>query len=252
MKNTIPLILAVLLGLAAVLAVSRIIATSSDKFEQTIKVVAASRDLNEGETISEGFIMPKEVPASAVPSQAIPWSRASMIIDQKVQQPISKGNYIFMQEVGLSQGMGNVVGEGEWAVAIQIADKAAASILQSGDEVAIIGTFSLKNGAQSAGQKNEVTMVLFPKVRILEVPQSKGRDAEGVIVVLLPPQQAQALIAASRVAELVPVLRRTNDPTALNRMDVGMVTAETFEQMTKDLDRVIIPKYQKQNNGNKK
>ncbi len=245
MKNSIPLILAVLLGLAAVLAVSRIIATSTNKFEETIKVVAANRDLNEGETVSEGFIMPKDVPASAVPSQAIPWSRASMIIDQKIQYPVSKGNYIFMQDIGLSQGMGNVVGEGEWAVAIQIADKAAASILQSGDEVAIIGTFNLKNEA-SNGEKNEVTMVLYPKVRILEVPQSKGRDSEGVIVVLLPPQQAQALIAAARIAELVPVLRRSNDPTALNRMDVGMVTVETFEQMTKDLDRVIIPKYQKQ------
>ena len=44
------------------------------------------------------------------------------------------------------------------------------------------------------------------------------------------------------VAELTPVLRRTNDPTALNRMDAGMVTPETFNAMVNDLEVVSIPK----------
>ena len=189
--------------------------------------------------------MPKEVPLSAVPAQAIKWNRASMIIGQKLKQPVLKGNYIFIQDVGLSQGMSNVVGEGEWAVAIQIADKAMASILQSGDEVAIIGTFKLdsKGGNGVPAGKKDVTMVLFPKVRVLEIPSGKrDQNMDGVIIVLLPPQQAQALIAASRIAELTPVLRRSNDPTALNRMDAGMVTPETFNAMVNDLETVIIPK----------
>ncbi len=252
MKNTIPLILAVLLGLAAVFAVSRIIATNSARTEETIQVVAATRDLGVGEVIAEGYFMPKEIPLSAIPAQAIVWSKASMIIGQKLQQPVAKGNYIFMQDVGLSKGMSNIVGEGEWAVAIQIADRAMAGLLQSGDEVAIIGTFNLdtsqarQNDRTSGADKNEVTMVLFPKVRVLEVPGG-GRDGnqEGVIVVLLPPQHAQTLIAASRIAELTPVLRRPNDPTALNRMDAGMVTRETFQSLAKDLDTVVIPKIQK-------
>ena len=86
-------------------------------------------------------------------------------------------------------------------------------------------------------------MVLFPKVRVLEIPSGKrDQNLEGVIIVLLPPQQAQALIAASRIAELTPVLRRSNDPTALNRMDAGMVTQETFNTMLNDLELVTIPK----------
>ena len=245
MKNSIPLILAVLLGLAAVFAVSKIISTNTAKIEDTVKIVAATRDLSAGEVIAEGFFMPKEVPLSAVPAQAIKWNRASMIIGQKLKQPVLKGNYIFIQDVGLSQGMSNVVGEGEWAVAIQIADKAMASILQSGDEVAIIGTFKLdsKGGNGVPAGKKDVTMVLFPKVRVLEIPSGKrDQNMDGVIIVLLPPQQAQALIAASRIAELTPVLRRSNDPTALNRMDAGMVTPETFNAMVNDLETVIIPK----------
>ena len=245
MKNSIPLILAVLLGLAAVFAVSRIISTNTAGTEEKVKVVAATRDLAAGEVIAEGFFMPREIPLSALPAQAIRWSRSSMIVGQRLKQPVQKGNYIFIQDVGLSQGMSNVVGEGEWAVAIQIADRAMASLLQSGDEVAIVGTFKLDTKAANgvpAGKK-DVTMVLFPKVRVMEVPAAKrGQNMEGVIIVLLPPQQAQALIAASRVAELTPVLRRGNDPTALNRMDAGMVTPETFSSMVNDLEVVNIPK----------
>ena len=239
MKNSIPLVLAVLLGIAAVFAVSRIISTNTAKIEEKVRIVAATRDLAAGEVIAEGFFMPKEVPVSAVPAQAIKWSRASMIVGQRLKQPVQKGNYIFIQDVGLSQGMSNVVGEGEWAVAIQIADKAMASILQSGDEVAIVGTFKL----DVKGGKKDVTMVLFPKVRVLEIPSGKrDQNMDGVIIVLLPPQQAQALIAASRIAELTPVLRRSNDPTALNRMDAGMVTPDTFRAMIEDLEVVTIPK----------
>ena len=239
MKNSIPLVLAVLLGIAAVFAVSRIISTNTAKIEEKVRIVAATRDLAAGEVIAEGFFMPKEVPVSAVPAQAIKWSRASMIVGQRLKQPVQKGNYIFIQDVGLSQGMSNVVGEGEWAVAIQIADKAMASILQSGDEVAIVGTFKL----DVKGGKKDVTMVLFPKVRVLEIPSGKrDQNMDGVIIVLLPPQQAQALIAASRIAELTPVLRRSNDPTALNRMDAGMVTPDTFRAMIDDLEVVTIPK----------
>ncbi|MBQ9502630.1 MAG: Flp pilus assembly protein CpaB [Lentisphaeria bacterium] len=248
MKNSIPLILAVLLGLAAVFAVSRIISTNTAATEEKVKVVAATRDLAAGEVIAEGFFMPREIPLSALPAQAIRWNRSSMIVGQKLKQPVQKGNYIFIQDVGLSQGMSNVVGEGEWAVAIQIADRAMASLLQSGDEVAIIGTFKLDTRAANgvpAGKK-DVTMVLFPKVRVMEVPAAKrGQNMEGVIIVLLPPQQAQALIAASRVAELTPVLRRGNDPTALNRMDAGMVTPETFSSMVNDLEVVKIPQIPK-------
>ena len=245
MKNSIPLILAVLLGLAAVFAVNKIISENSANVEEKVKIVAATRDLAAGEVISEGFFMPKEVPLYAVPAQAINWNRASMIVGQKLKQPVRKGNYIFIQDVGLSQGMSNIVGEGEWAVAIQIADKAMASILQSGDEVAIIGTFKLdtKGGNGVPAGKKDVTMVLFPKVRVLEIPSGKrDQNMDGVIIVLLPPQQAQALIAASRIAELTPVLRRSNDPTALNRMDAGMVTPETFSAMVNDLETVVIPK----------
>ena len=50
---------------------------------------------------------------------------------------------------------------------------------------------------------------------------------------------------AMGAAELTPVLRRGNDPTALNRMDAGMVTPETFSSMVNDLEVVKIPQIPK-------
>ena len=49
MKNSIPLILAVLLGLAAVFAVNKIISENSAVTEEKVKIVAATRDLAAGE-----------------------------------------------------------------------------------------------------------------------------------------------------------------------------------------------------------
>jgi len=46
MKNSIPLIIAVLLGLAAVFVVSRMMKKTSDTREGMVRVVAATRDLS--------------------------------------------------------------------------------------------------------------------------------------------------------------------------------------------------------------
>ena len=57
MKNSIPLILAVLLGLAAVFAVSKIISTNTAKIEEKVKIVAATRDLMAGEVIDRKSVV---------------------------------------------------------------------------------------------------------------------------------------------------------------------------------------------------
>jgi len=248
-KNSIPLVLAVLLGLAAVFAVSRVISSNIPNQEEMVKVVAAQRDIKKGETIAEGYFRPKDVPKSAVPSQAILWSRSAMIAGQKSLRNIASGDYILLGDVGLNQSVGNVVGEGEWAVAIQLPSKSIVSMLRPGDEVAIIGTFNLEmkpkggdQAAQPSSTKKEVTMVLFPRVRVLDVGSGVNGDNTGTLVLLLPPQQAQALIAAQRVADLYPALRRPNDDSALNRLDAGMVDGKTFSSLLDGLDTVIIPK----------
>jgi len=245
MKNYVPLVLAVLLGLAAVFAVSRLLAARKEAKEETSSVVAAARDIAAGDELTSDAVMRKSIPVSARPAQAIAWSTASMIEGQKALRPIAAGDYVMLSDIGLSRSMANIVGEGEWAVG---------RFVQPGDEVAIIGTFSVETKKESADLSAEVTeatkqatVVLFPRVRVLDV--ARGGEGEGEtaaggaeILLALPPPQATTLIAAQRQAtELTLALRRPGDETAINRLDTGMVDEETFSTLLNGLKSVSVP-----------
>jgi len=240
MKNYIPLVLAVLLGLAAVLAVARLVAKNKQAPEDMAAVVSATRKISEGEDLHTDAVMKKSVPLSARPADAIPWSKVALIEGQKAKKTVAQGDYVLLSDIGLTRGMGNLVGEGEWAVTLMAAG-GITRLVQPGDEVAIIGTFNVEAAVKSAdlsapSQKTakEVTMVLFPRVRVLD-------NSGGELVVGLPPQQAQVLIAAQRKASLTLALRKPGDASALSRLDAGMVDAETLGALLNNLKPIQFP-----------
>jgi Flp pilus assembly protein CpaB len=251
MKNYIPLVLAVLLGLAAVFAVSRLLAARHEAKEETLSVVAAARDIAAGEELTEDAFMKKVVAVSARPAQAIAWSTYSMIQGQKAKVPIAGGDYILLSDIGLSRSMANIVGEGEWAITLNVGESGISKFIQPGDEVAVVGTFNIETTTAaadiSAGASNllkQATLVLFPRVRVLDVtrPIEAGEGPTGEILLALPPPQAQALIAAQRQAvELTLALRRPGDETAINRLDAGMVDEQTFASLLNGLKSVTVP-----------
>jgi Flp pilus assembly protein CpaB len=251
MKNYIPLVLAVLLGLSAVFAVSRLLAQRREAKEETYSVVAAARDIAVDEELGEDAVMKKSVPESARPAQAIPWANRSMIEGQKALRPVTAGDYIMLSDVGLTKSMANIVGEGEWAVTLNVGESGIAKFIQPGDEVAVIGTFSIQTQGQSIDVATEATnlvkqatLVLFPRVRVLDVAREGeiGETTTGEILLALPPPQAQTLIAAQRQAiELTLALRRPGDETAINRLDAGMVDDATFVSLLTGLKSVTVP-----------
>ncbi len=251
MKNFIPLVLAVLLGLAAVLAVARLLGARQVAAERTVAVVAAARAISEGDVVDATYIMRKEIPEAAVPAQAIYWSRASMVTGQQARRSIVQGDYILLPDVGLSTSMGHIVGEGEWAVSLSVDQSGISRMLQPGDEVAVIGTFNLATRVRTADLaaperevRQEATMVLFPRVRVLDTGFLQGgAQARGGnnIILALPPSQAQILIAAQRQGELTVALRRPNDESNLNRLDAGRVDDESFSALFENLQTVKVP-----------
>jgi len=249
MKNFVPLIMAVLLGLAAVLAVGRLLRERKEAKEKVVTVVAAAVDIGEGDILTESSIRRKKVPITARPEQAISWSRWSMIVGQRALRSIVQGDYLLLSDVAFSRSMADIVGEGEWAVTLQVAAGGIARIVQPGDEVAVLGTFRIKTKVKSADLsqaaeelEKEATLVLFPRVRVLDVgSMGAGAGAEMAsheIIVSLPPRQAQVLIAAQRRAALTLALRRPSDNSAVSRMDVGMVDEDTFDNLLKGLESV--------------
>ena len=86
MKNTIPLVFAVVFGLAAVFGVSRFIASRTAEAEKNyVDVVAAARDIvvKDGE-IKASWIMKKKVEISSLPAKAILWTQANSVLGQTV------------------------------------------------------------------------------------------------------------------------------------------------------------------------
>ena len=243
MKNLIPLVVAVVLGLAAVFAVSRTLAGRDDTQEEKIEIVSASRMLDAGETLTEGFINPRVVSASSVPKQRILWGDRAMILGQKMVHSVAKGDYVLLSDVGgVTRSKGGIIGEGEWGVPVSFADNTLVKMLQPGDEIAIAGTYQIREAVKKGNDVDagvevltrQVTTVIFPRVRILEL------TSNGVLL-SLPPQQALALTAIQQQADLYPLLRKTNDTKALNRKDGGIYESLTLTELAEGLNRIELP-----------
>ncbi len=248
MKNYIPLTVAVLLAVAAAYAVSQLTSQTNRESNQAI-VVAALMELEQGSVISLESLSQRVIPIEARPLGAITWSRRSDLVGQTITRTIEAGDYIVESDLDLIPNVSDLIGEGEWAVTINVGNAGMARAVRPGDEVAIIGTFQMSvpetvadlgQAPQSAAR--EITLVLFPRVRVLDRnSDASGIESGGEFVVALPPQQAQVLIAAQTKAQLSLALRRPGDTSAVNRRLAGLVDDDTFEMMMQDLETVNVP-----------
>ena len=255
-KNTIPMIVAVVLAAAAVFAVSRMIKPKDDGGEkQTVTVVAAAKPIKVNAEITDSMLKERTVDLASVPMKAIPFNQKNRVIGQKVTRSIAEGDYVVLDDVaGRGRTLSELVGEGEWAVPVTFADASLVQFLEPGVEIAILGTFTVKkeipkmDGTEKPDVvEEEATSVVFPCVRILDIGHGDGirRDESGrrsgTIVVSLTPQQVATLVAAQRTMDLYPALRRPDDPGSLKRRDVGVVTDKTFENLRTGLETVVLP-----------
>lgn len=246
MKNYIPLILAILLGVAAVIAVGRLLRDQREEVEQTVSVLAVNRDLAAGDTFSDEMLLRKEVPHSARPRQAVHWTERARVVGQRTVRPIRSGDYVLLSDVGDLRTFANLVAPNEWAVTLNVSG-GISEYVQPGDEVAVIATLLYEKMTATADAAlapervtEEATLALFPKVRILDTGELT-REGTLRIVVGLPPEQAQVLVAAQRRAELTMALRRPGDESALRREDAGMVDDRTFQELFRGIESVVVP-----------
>lgn len=256
MKNTIPMIIAVILAAAAVFAVSRMIKPKDgDAEKQFVDVVGTSQVIAPDSEIQESWLIKRKVEVSSIPAKAIPWNQANRVVGQKSSRTIPEGDYVLLSDVaGIAPEFDMLVPEGEWAVPVTFADGALVQFLEPGMEISILGTFEMKDkiekmdGTEKPEEvKEDATSVIFPCVRILDVGKGdgirreRGAQGGGTVVVALTPQQATTLVAAQRTMDLYPALRRRGDNSSLKRRDVGVVNEKTFQGLKKGLEAVTIP-----------
>lgn len=251
MKNYIPLVLAVLLGLAAVLAVGRLLNQQKEVNEAVSRVVVVNRDLPKGDVIASDMLMPKTIPVRARPANAFDWSSRTLVVGQQSMRHITAGDYILESDLGLPDELSSLVGSGEWAVAVKITENGIFKMVNPGDEVAIMATMNVVSRHASADlraapvfSEEEMTMVLFPKVVVL----AKGGDHSGnpmridggEVILALSPPQAQFITAVQRRAELTLALRHKGDNTAVNRSEIGKIDQSSFGNLVNGVDSYML------------
>lgn len=258
MKNIIPIIVSVALGLAAVYVVSRLLFDKEQvDVEPKVAIVVAARDLESHDELQQGSLTYKDIPQSAIPRNALLWENVSLAYGQQIPRGISRGDFILISDIKISTTLADCAKAGEWTIPVTFSDPALVKMLSPDDEIAIVCTYTTKKVVPAkvvaVGQNqafdvetSRETSVLLPRVRVIGVSNEKGSFREsgtssGTIFVSLPPQQAMILIAAQRESELYPVLRKNSDSAALNRKDAGVVNSETFSNMRKGLGTVALP-----------
>ena len=258
MKNIIPLVVSVILGLAAVYLVSRLLFENKNAdLENKVSVVVAARDLDARDELSQGSLTYKDIPESAVPRNALLWENVGLAYGQQLPHAVSQDDYILMTDIRIQTTLGDCARQGEWTVPVTFSDPALVKMLMPDDEIAIISTYVSQNvsidkdmtvsdGSGVKMTESRETSVLLPCVRVIGIANEQGSfresgGASGTVFVSLPPQQAMILIAAQRESELYPVLRKRNDSVALNRKDGGVVNADTFAKIRKGLVPAELP-----------
>ncbi|WP_294482422.1 hypothetical protein [uncultured Victivallis sp.] len=258
MKNIIPLVVSVILGLAAVYLVSRLLFENKNAdLENKVSVVVAARDLDARDELSQGSLTYKDIPESAVPRNALLWENVGLAYGQQLPHAVSQDDYILMTDIRIQTTLGDCARQGEWTVPVTFSDPALVKMLMPDDEIAIISTYVSQNvsidkdmtvsdGSGVKMTESRETSVLLPCVRVIGIANEQGSFREsggssGTVFVSLPPQQAMILIAAQRESELYPVLRKRNDSVALNRKDGGVVNADTFAKIRKGLVPAELP-----------
>ena len=241
MKNVIPLITAVLLGLAAVFAVSKTMKKNERPQEKMRRVLIVTGEIEAGELIQESRIGIKSIPESAAPKNCIDEGNRAFTFNQRTKRKIARGDYLLYNDIELDQSKSRALGDGQWGVPVTFADGVLLRMLQPGDDIAIIGTFSYKEQVRTGKNADastkevtkNVTTVLYPRVSILEINGS-------TVLLSMPPRQAVALTAIQRKASLYPLLRKKNDDYALNRKDGGKFEDSALTEMLTELQKESI------------
>jgi len=251
MKNFAALAFAVAVASVAVFAASRFMrAKSPAKGSRLVKAVAASRPILPGKgAIEAEWLKPRLVDVDSLPVTAIPWQERNRVLGQTPSRTIPEGDYVLLGDIaGAEIILSGTVPEGEWAVPVSFADSSLARFLQPGDEIAILASASVRETVESldateaaAERREDSTSVLFPCVRILDIGEGDGIRRDGgrakavTVIVALSPREAATLVAAERLMDLYPALRRSGDASSMKRRDVGVVDESTFRSLRSGL-----------------
>ena len=256
MKNKFPLIIAIVIGVAALFAIRQYVNKMQQQAAAKLKgepVAAASADIPAGAELTAQMIGAKEVPPQFIPAQAIQGSdQVKLIIGSKTRVAIKAGTIILWSDMANEAvgGLSSIIPTGQAAFAVSIGKGVNSALIQPSDRIDIIGSFAVPKPTQPVPTgtatwrqgSDVVNVVLLQDVTVLAVggafggsPKSQGGSG-GELTLSLKLPEAQLLMFAQQNGELGAVLRRSGATDIVPRAELPRVTFEKLEEIIGDLD----------------
>jgi Flp pilus assembly protein CpaB len=260
MKNKIPLLAAIVLGVVAILAIRSYVTRVEQEAKAKLKgkpVVAARVDIKLGTELELDMVAPKEVPSAFIPPQAIQGSlELKQILGRKVRVPLRAGQIILWSDLESERrgGLSALIPEGDGAFTVNISQGISSALIQPNDHIDVIASFAIPKPTQPVAgataswrqASDMVNVVLLQNVTVLAVGDTMGLPPQGpagqkagsgpmTVSVTLP--EAQLLMFAAQHGELGAVLRKEGAVSTLPRDQLPRVTFEAIEKIIGDLDQ---------------
>ena len=231
-RPTLPLILSIALGAAAVIMVRNYVAGERKVMQkglEPIRVVVARQNVPANDPITVEMIAARPVPKKFAHANSIYPEEVDLIVGRELLYPVRAGDPILWMDFKGGEryrGFSSMIREGERALTLAMAETSTtAGMLQPGDHIDIMGTFQ-PPALESGRTEQKTTITLLQNVVVLAVGQatsarSSGTRAPGgqhMVTLLVTPEEAELLVFAQQAGELYTVLRNPSDLETLDSL----------------------------------
>ena len=154
MKNKVPLVAALAVGVVAFFAISSYIKKAEQQAKSQLKgdaVVSAGSDIPQGAVITRAMLATKEVPRQFIPPQAVKGSQELLqITGRKSRVPIKAGQIVLWSDLASETrgGLSSIIPAGEGAFTVSISRGIRPGLIQPSDRVDILSTFTVPKSTQ--------------------------------------------------------------------------------------------------------
>ncbi|MBN2724843.1 MAG: Flp pilus assembly protein CpaB [Deltaproteobacteria bacterium] len=221
MKGILPIVIAVLLAIAAAFTVSRIVSNEKAKLNRkwrTMKVLVAAQDLKARtpltvDVVSEGEIPEMYYSENMLTANNLEANRRRLIIHR-----IAKGQPIYFHNLEgqeSDKSLGSRLRLGGRAITIPVNQVSAVGYwLQPNDHIDVVGTFQ-----NAAGENTEVVaLTILENIVVLKTGNrgkqitSDGKAASfSTVTLLVLPEEAEMMVLAQKVGTISLTLRNPED-----------------------------------------
>lgn len=209
-KNAIPLVLAIVLGLAAAVVGRRVMlanrASGPEKSKMT-SIVIANKDIAPGSELSAADLSLGKVPADNVPEQT--FTDVDSLVGRVTALPMMKNQTVLeplLAPSGAAGGLQALVPAGMRAITLEVNEfSGVAGLLTPGSRVDVISTFDEQQNEQM------LTRTIVQNLKVTAVGMRTGpATEENAAEVTLP--KSVTLLATPQEAELIQLAMSTGRP----------------------------------------